>query len=132
MAGAAAAVGGCSAAGASAAQVGDVNAGMVSALPVGSLKPLASLPVCVGRDAKGVYAMTLTCTHAGCDMGQTGTVSPQGLFCGCHGSEFDANGSVVRGPATDPLEHFGVTADSAGTLTIHGEQIVSADQRLKV
>ena len=88
--------------------------------------------MCIGRDSGGVYAMTLTCTHAGCDIGQTGSVGPQGLFCGCHGSEFDANGSVVRGPASRPLDHFAVTADSAGNLTIHGGQTVSAGTRLAV
>jgi Rieske Fe-S protein len=113
-------------------QFGDVAAGNVSSLPVGSLRALPSAPACIGRDANGVYAMTLTCTHAGCDMGQSGSVSSQGLFCGCHGSQFDANGGVVRGPATQPLDHFAVSVDSAGNLTVHGDQIVSADQRLSV
>lgn len=76
--------------------------------------------------------MTLTCPHAGCDIGQTGTVSPQGLFCGCHGSAFDPNGNVVRGPAMQPLDHFDVTADAGGNLTIHTDQVVGASQRLSV
>ena len=101
-------------------------------LAVDSLDVVGTEPVCIGRDAAGVYAMTLTCTHAGCDIGQHGTVSPQGLVCGCHGSEFDANGNVVRGPATQPLDHFAVTVDATGNLTIHGDQIVDASQRLAV
>jgi Rieske Fe-S protein len=113
-------------------QFGDTAAGTVSSLPVGSLRALPSAPACIGRDANGVYAMTLTCTHAGCDMGQSGSVTPQGLFCGCHGSEFDANGAVVRGPATQPLDHLAVSVDSAGNLTVHGNQVVGADQRLAV
>jgi Rieske Fe-S protein len=88
--------------------------------------------LCIGRDAGGVYAMTLTCTHAGCDIGETGTVSPQGLFCGCHGSEFDANGNVVRGPASLPLDHFAVTNDASGNLTINSDLVVSATDRLTV
>lgn len=132
VAGAAAAAGGCSAPAAAPAQVGDVQAGTVSDLAVGSLVVVGTEPVCIGRDAAGVYAMTLTCTHAGCDMGQRGTVSAQGLFCGCHGSEFDADGNVTRGPATQPLDHFAVTADASGNLTIHGDQIVGATERLAV
>jgi hypothetical protein len=38
----------------------------------------------------------------------------------------------VRGPATQPLDHFAVTVDSGGALTVHGGQIVGASQRLTV
>jgi Rieske Fe-S protein len=114
------------------ANVGDVPAGNVAGLPVGSLRPVAGQPVCIGRDARGVYAMTLTCTHAGCDMGEAGTVSPQGLDCACHGSRFDANGNVVSGPATAPLDHFAVSVDVGGNMTILGGQVVDAAQRLVV
>jgi len=130
VAGAATATGACFASSAPPAQVGDVQAGNVDQLPVGSLVIVGSEAVCIGRDTGGIYAMTLTCPHAGCDIGQTGTVSPQGLFCGCHGSEFDANGNVVRGPARQPLDHFDVTADASGNLTVHGGQVVDASQRL--
>jgi nitrite reductase/ring-hydroxylating ferredoxin subunit len=124
-------VGGCSSAVGPAA-VGDVPAGNASGLAVGSLTPVGGQPVCIGRDAGGAYAMTLTCTHAGCDMAQNGSVSGQGIFCACHGSEFDANGDVVRGPASQPLDHFAVTMDASGDLTIHGGEIVNAGQRLKI
>jgi Rieske Fe-S protein len=111
-------------------QVGDVPAGSVSELAVGTLNVVGSEPICIGRDTQGIYAMTLTCTHAGCDMGQRGTVSAQGIVCGCHGSEFDPNGDVIRGPATQPLAHFAVTVDASGNLTVHGDQIVAPSQRL--
>ena len=132
MVASAAATGACSAAAVSPAQVGDVAAGNVSAVPVGTLETVGSEPVCIARDSGGVYAMTLTCPHAGCDIGQTGSVSPQGLVCGCHGSEFDANGNVVRGPASQPLDHFAVTVDASGNLSINGTEVVAASQRLKV
>jgi Rieske Fe-S protein len=105
-------------------------AGTTSSLPVGSLQVVGTEPVCIGRDSGGIYAMTLTCPHAGCDIGQTGNVSPQGLVCGCHGSTFDPNGNVLSGPARAPLDHFAVTADASGNLTIHGGQVVAQSQRL--
>jgi hypothetical protein len=45
---------------------------------------------------------------------------------------FDANGRLLRGPARTPLEHFAVTADAAGELTIHGGTVVGAEVRLSV
>jgi len=127
----AAATGACSSAAVPPAAVGKVAAGNVASVPVGTLQAVGGEAVCIGRDANGVYAMTLTCTHAGCDMGQAGTVSPQGLVCGCHGSEFDANGNVTRGPASQALDHFAVSVDGQGNLTIDGNTVVGASERLK-
>ncbi len=118
--------------GASPASVGDMPAGNVADLPVDSLHALGTSPVCIGRDSKGVYAMTLTCTHMGCNMARRGNVSSSGVYCACHGSRFDANGNVQNGPASAPLQHFAVSADSAGNLTIHGGTDVSSATRLKV
>lgn len=118
--------------GAAPAQIGDVAAGNVADLPAGSLHALGTSPVCIGRDSKGVYAMTLTCTHMGCNMAIRGNVSASGIYCACHGSRFDANGNVQNGPASSPLQHFAVSADGVGNLTIHGGTDVSSSTRLKV
>lgn len=112
--------------------VGDVPAGNVKDLPIGSLLAIGLDPVCIGRDKRGIYAMTLTCTHMGCNMAVDGYVSSRGLSCSCHGSAFDANGDVVQGPATVPLVHYAVTADKAGDLTIRGETRVDQNERLEI
>ncbi len=129
LVGGAAAANACTAGGVPPANVGDVAAGNASALMVGSLQAIPGEPACIGRDEKGVYAMTLICTHQGCDMGQHGSVSPQGAFCGCHGSEFDVDGNVVRGPASSPLAHFAVSTDASGNLTVHTGSEVDASTR---
>ena len=57
------------------------------------------------RDAKGFFkALSSTCTHLGCQ------VRPARNFftCPCHGSTFDLQGQVVRGPAQKPLANFPV------------------------
>lgn len=111
---------------------GPTAAGNVSALSVGSIAIIPGVAACIARDASGVYAMTLTCPHAGCDIAVDGTVSGSGIQCACHGSQFDLDGNVRRGPATAPLDHFSVTADAAGNLTVNGDVVVPASTRLPV
>ena len=125
---------GCSANGASTGPLsfGDAPAGNVKSIANPSLSPIPNQPAAIGRDAGGLYAMTLTCTHQGCDIGETGTVSTSGLQCGCHGSTFDANGNVTGGPAQMPLAHFAVSVDESGNVTVHGGQEVDSSTRTKV
>jgi len=51
------------------------------------------------RNQGGLYALSLVCTHLGC----TVTVSAAELACPCHGSVFDREGRVVKGPADRAL-----------------------------
>jgi Rieske Fe-S protein len=48
-----------------------------------------------------VAAYNLVCTHAGCDVDKPNQDSH--LDCPCHGSRFAVDGSVVGGPARQPL-----------------------------
>ena len=125
-------VGACSSAGVGPDAIGDVSAGNISDLPISTLRAVDAKPVAIGRDENGVYAMTLTCSHQGCNMASDGTVSFSGVYCDCHGSQFTNNGSVVSGPAPDPLQHFAVEVDATGALTIRGGQSVSASTRTAV
>jgi Rieske Fe-S protein len=111
---------------------GDVSAGNVKNLPVGALLPVSSEPVFIGRDQNGVYALTSTCTHQGCDVSVQGSGDSAVLFCPCHRSEFDRNGAVLQGPANSPLAHFAVEIDAMGNITIHGGTQVDAATRVHV
>ena len=88
-----------------------ISAGRVSDLATGTLRAIAGMGVAVGRDARGIYALSVICTHAGC------AVAPRGaqLVCPCHASIFKAaDGSNVSGPALKPLPTFSVrVADGA-------------------
>lgn len=69
-----------------------------------------------GLDSKGillyrqsdtnVLAFSRNCTHNGCTIGsfQNGTSA-----CPCHGSQFNTSGSVVNGPAVNPLSQYSAT-----------------------
>ncbi len=109
--------------------IGQVAAGVVDDYPVGSLRAIGNQPVAVGRDADGFFAMTLTCSHAGCNLAVAGSITPERLRCNCHGAEFDGNGEVLRGPAIAPLQHFDVLIDSAGNVSVDGGTQVPADFR---
>ena len=65
------------------------------------------------RDAGGVYALSLVCTHLGC----TVTVAAQQLACPCHGSRFDRQGRVLNGPADRPLQRLQV-AERGGMIEV--------------
>lgn len=56
------------------------------------------------RDDNGFYALSLICTHLGC----TVTVTEDALSCPCHGSLFDRQGKVLKGPADRSLERMKV------------------------
>jgi cytochrome b6-f complex iron-sulfur subunit len=60
--------------------------------------------VALMREGDLVYALGLVCTHLGC----TVTVTGSGLSCPCHGSRFDRQGRVLKGPADRPLDRLTV------------------------
>ena len=106
---------------------GPESAGNISELQVGSLLVMSN--VVVARDANGVYAMSAVCTHAGCLLDDGSQTIAAGLGCPCHGSTFDGNGEVTRGPAGTPLQHYAVTIAADGSITVDGSMPVSADTR---
>lgn len=66
-------------------------------------------PILLIRVERAVYrALSSVCTHQGCH------VRPAGGFlqCPCHGSTYDLEGEVVRGPAPAPLYEYPVTFDN--------------------
>jgi len=59
-------------------------------------------------------ALSSQCTHAACEIT---AYSGQSFVCPCHGSQFDANGKVLGGPAPSPLRQY-ATQFANGVLTI--------------
>jgi len=60
--------------------------------------------VALMREGDAIYALGLVCTHLGC----TVTVTGSGLSCPCHGSLFDRQGGVLKGPADRALNRLKV------------------------
>ena len=60
-------------------------------------------------------ALGMGCTHQGTKV----NISGHGFSCPNHGAQFSSNGTVTRGPASQPLYRHDVTYDAtAQTLTV--------------
>jgi cytochrome b6-f complex iron-sulfur subunit len=110
---------------------GSSNPGLVVAnlamVPVGAFIVAGGLYF-LGRDAGGLYAMSMQCTHKGCTVGMNGTQ----LLCPCHQARFDFDGNVLAGPATAPLPRYAVYVDEAGNISVDKYTLVDAGTRTPV
>jgi nitrite reductase/ring-hydroxylating ferredoxin subunit len=60
-------------------------------------------------------ALSPICTHLGC----TVEIEPSRLVCPCHGSNYDREGRVLRGPAERPLTRYAAELTSDDVLVIN-------------
>jgi nitrite reductase/ring-hydroxylating ferredoxin subunit len=68
----------------------------------------------VRTGSTAVVALSDICTHQGCNMSYSS--SAQVLNCPCHGAQFALDGSVVRGPAVDPVRVY--SAQLVGSIVV--------------
>lgn len=69
-------------------------------VPVGS--GLIVDDVVLTQPSAGVFkAFSTVCTHAGCAVSK---IADGTIDCPCHGSKFNLDGTVAKGPASRPLE----------------------------
>lgn len=102
--------------------------GGIQDLPVGSAKIYPEQKVLVRRDAGGIAAMSLICTHLGCVLKQSGN----GFSCACHGSLFDRDGLVIKGPAPKGMPWFEVSTHPSGKLMVDAGKEVPPGTKLAV
>jgi len=92
----------------------EFDLGLASDYPVGSRTDLPDIPAVLVHTEDGFMAMSLTCTHLGC------TLEPKAdiYSCPCHGSQFDENGTVLKGPATKGLSVLRVEENDLGHVIL--------------
>jgi len=83
--------------------------------------------VAVFRDQQGVFAISRVCTHLGCIVKPTA----EGFECPCHGSRYDRDGLVTKGPAPRPLQWLEVK-EQGGVLYVDEGTGVAAGTKVKV
>lgn len=85
--------------------------GLNQAVPVSGQ---TNMYVC--RDSKGVTAVVISCTHAGCTLGLK---TDRNIWeCGCHGSQFTLSGLLLKGPAARNLTRYAVCRAPDGLTRI--------------
>lgn len=98
---------------------------------IGTPTFLVDEKIYVFRDReKGFAAASAVCTHLGCTVAHF--QSDQKFHCPCHGSVFDADGSVMHGPAPKSLQWFEVTQARDGQLLVNKDKVVPSSYRLMV
>ena len=93
----------------------DFDLGPASTYMVGSRTLRPEVPALVFCTSSGFTALSLVCTHLGC----TVESKPEGFACPCHGSRFDPQGKVTRGPAQKPLNSLRTGITSDGKLHVY-------------
>ncbi len=90
---------------------------------------IEEIRVFIQRKGNGYRAVSAVCTHLGCTVNQDSKGS--GNFrCPCHGSVFAEDGTVLEGPAPEPLPTYSVSTARDGRLIIDRGQKVPSDRFL--
>jgi cytochrome b6-f complex iron-sulfur subunit len=95
----------------------EFDLGFASNYPTGSRTIIPEVPALLNHGQDGFTALSLVCTHLGCTVQE----KPDGFTCPCHGSRYDEEGNVLRGPAQKPLKPLRIEAISSGHLILHND-----------
>lgn len=100
---------------AEAKQAGTIEVGAAADYPHdGIYDQHADSGVLIVRQGNKLAALSAICTHRACDLDAV----DGSIRCPCHGSRFDMDGKVVKGPATKPLPHYALSSGANGKLTV--------------
>jgi len=93
----------------------EFDIGPAANYPQGSATLLPQIPATLRHLSEGYIAISMKCTHLGCTVGKPG----DSFECPCHGSRFDENGKLTRGPATRDLPILRVEENDTGNLIVY-------------
>lgn len=102
------------------------RAAIPETLPAGEPFVPPGRSVALFRDAQGVYAISIICTHLGCIV----KPSAQGFECPCHGSLYAPDGSVTKGPAPRALSWLSVSVND-GTVIVDEDKAVPPGTKVR-
>ncbi|MBN1129929.1 MAG: Rieske (2Fe-2S) protein [Chitinispirillaceae bacterium] len=76
----------------------------------------------IGRDSRGLFAMSDVCTHRSCML----RLDNGRLRCPCHNAEFDFYGNPIKGPVERPLDRYYIHKNADGTLRVDPAKTVNS------
>lgn len=88
--------------------------GYVTDFPASGKLVRLDIPAVIYITNEGFQAYSLVCTHLGCTVEESG----ENFSCPCHGSHFDHDGRVLKGPATERLPTLKMTESEDGKLIL--------------
>ena len=94
--------------------------GKIENFPLGTTRKIDDKNVFMFSDENGLFAISAICTHLGCIVSS----AEFGFQCPCHGSQYNADGNVIGGPAPRPLEWFEIQQEVDGTLFVDAAKAV--------
>jgi cytochrome b6-f complex iron-sulfur subunit len=93
----------------------EYDLGSAGDYPLGSRTLLMHIPAVLIHDDDGYLSLSLVCTHLGCTVEQK-----DGEYeCPCHGSQYDGEGYVTRGPSNVPLKKLRVEISETENVILH-------------
>ena len=93
----------------------EFDLGDVAGYPIGLRTLRLDIPAVIYNREGEIVAHSLICTHLGCTIENDG----DGFVCPCHGSRFDKDGVVAKGPAQEPLRKLRVDILEDNTLRLY-------------
>jgi cytochrome b6-f complex iron-sulfur subunit len=83
--------------------------------------------IVLARSGKDISAMTNVCTHRGTAINPK--AGQKTLTCPSHGSIFNLDGTVGKGPAMVPLQHYAIRLNDKGMIEVDPSQKVTKDAK---
>ncbi|HVO13403.1 MAG TPA: Rieske (2Fe-2S) protein [Vicinamibacteria bacterium] len=96
--------------------------------PPGSVTFVGERRLFVFNTPAGFYSVSAVCTHLGCNVAHQ---EGRGFACPCHGSTFDEEGRVRKGPAAWPLPRYAMSVSRRGELVVDTRRTVGPGFRLR-
>jgi nitrite reductase/ring-hydroxylating ferredoxin subunit len=91
------------------------NLGPADQYAIGSRTLIPEAHAVLIHTQAGFTALSLFCPHLGCTL----KMNPETFDCPCHGSKFNASGSLINGPANKPLQILRVEETPEGIVILY-------------